>query len=521
MRGLIETILRASALAAALALACAPGPARADDAPKTAPAADDGPCGLPPEAKPQRIKGGEAFPPLPPLPVTPLRRTERKREPAPPTLIGKVVWGEKRAKPLEDGRKWEYADWNLDPSDTQRLLKTANGKLSVRYQAAPVELAKFSFDPDEVPILYISGKRAPPPLDAALRAKLRAYIERGGTLWADACSGSPRFAEAMRRELAAVFPDRPLARIGPDHPLYRCSNRIEKVKYSPAAAAERPDGLPDLEGIEVGCRMAVILAPYGLSCAWDSFHVTEGARTIVGESALDLGVNMVAYTLASFELGKFLARRKALEAADDALRGDFVFAQVKHAGNWDPDPSAFAQLLKATLAATSVKVSFGRKDVPLTDPALSKYPFLYLTGHGPLSLSAEESAALGRYLRGGGFLFADACCGGLEFDRSFRAELKRALPEADLKELSREHPIFATVYKIDAVDYTPQAKATFKDLATPYLEGVALGGEVRVVYSRFDLGCGWEGESHPWARGVESKDALRVGVNVIMFALTH
>jgi hypothetical protein len=32
--------------------------------------------------------------PLAPLPATPLRRSERKREPKPPTLVGKVAWGE-------------------------------------------------------------------------------------------------------------------------------------------------------------------------------------------------------------------------------------------------------------------------------------------------------------------------------------------------------------------------------------------------------------------------------------------
>src|SRR5262249_39957791 len=140
-------------LAAALALAAftlltVPPPAAAGDPPK--PAIDDGPCGLPPEAKPQRIKGGEAMPPLP-LPATPLRRSERKREPAPPTLVGKVEWGERHEVPLDDGRKWAYADWNLDPSDLQRLLKTANERLQVRYKHAPVTLATFSFDPDEVP----------------------------------------------------------------------------------------------------------------------------------------------------------------------------------------------------------------------------------------------------------------------------------------------------------------------------------------------------------------------------------
>ena len=49
-------------------------------------------CGAPPKAKPQRRKGGESVPPLP-LPATPLRRTEKKRPPSPPALVGKVQYG--------------------------------------------------------------------------------------------------------------------------------------------------------------------------------------------------------------------------------------------------------------------------------------------------------------------------------------------------------------------------------------------------------------------------------------------
>src|SRR5262245_52251008 len=44
---------------------------------------------IPPQAHQNRISGGEAFAPLP-LPATPVRRTERKREPAPPALVGKI-----------------------------------------------------------------------------------------------------------------------------------------------------------------------------------------------------------------------------------------------------------------------------------------------------------------------------------------------------------------------------------------------------------------------------------------------
>ena len=49
-------------------------------------------CGPPPQAKPQSRTGGESFPPLP-LPATPLRRTEKKRPPAPPSLVGKMALG--------------------------------------------------------------------------------------------------------------------------------------------------------------------------------------------------------------------------------------------------------------------------------------------------------------------------------------------------------------------------------------------------------------------------------------------
>ena len=71
---------------------------------------EDLPCGIAPRAKPRRIKGGEGIPPLP-LPATPLRRSERKRDPTPPLLIGKMRWGRRNLVwKLPDGREVRYAD---------------------------------------------------------------------------------------------------------------------------------------------------------------------------------------------------------------------------------------------------------------------------------------------------------------------------------------------------------------------------------------------------------------------------
>src|SRR5712675_282456 len=57
-----------------------------------------------PKAAPQRRNAGEGFPPLP-LPATPLRRSEKKREPSPPALVGNVTFPQSALK--QAGITWQ------------------------------------------------------------------------------------------------------------------------------------------------------------------------------------------------------------------------------------------------------------------------------------------------------------------------------------------------------------------------------------------------------------------------------
>ena len=41
------------------------------------------------------------------------------------------------------------------------------------------------------------------------------------------------------------------------------------------------------------------------------------------------------------------------------------------------------------------------------------------------------------------------------------------------------------------------------------------------VYSRFDLGNGWEQFPHPYSYGYEAEDAMKLGTNVLIYAVTH
>src|SRR5882724_2560761 len=106
-----------------------------------------------PKAAPQRRNAGEGAPPLP-LPATPLRRSEKKREPSPPALVGSVTF----AKP---------AGWQTTIIDIEKWVEFTNSQLGQRYRFVGTDFGKFSYDPAELPIIYFTGWKPMPHFDEA------------------------------------------------------------------------------------------------------------------------------------------------------------------------------------------------------------------------------------------------------------------------------------------------------------------------------------------------------------------
>src|ERR1700753_3870838 len=94
-----------------------------------------------PKAKPQRRNGGEGAPPLP-LPATPLRRSEKKREPSPPALVGSVTFSPAQLKGAGGG-------WETTIIDIERWVEFTNSALNQRYRYVGTDFSKFSYDPTE------------------------------------------------------------------------------------------------------------------------------------------------------------------------------------------------------------------------------------------------------------------------------------------------------------------------------------------------------------------------------------
>ena len=195
----------------------------------------------------------------------------------------------------------------------------------------------------------------------------------------------------------------------------------------------------------------------------------------------------------------------------------FSIARIHYGGggDWYSDPSSIPNLLNYLSKNTAISTNIEEIRIKLTDEDANQHPYLYLTGHGNIKFSDDEVIALRSILMNNGFLHADDNYG---MDASFRREIKRVFPNKDLVPLPYTHRLFHSYYsfpnglpKIHEHDgKAPQALALFE------------GERIILLYTyESDLGDGWENESvhqDPWP---VRESALKMGVNIIYFALTQ
>lgn len=153
--------------------------------------------------------------------------------------------------------------------------------------------------------------------------------------------------------------------------------------------------------------------------------------------------------------------------------------------------------------------------VDLGSEAVFNHPFAVMTGSRSFTLSAAETASLKAYLSRGGFLLASASCSNEAWAASFRSTIRAMFPDAALKVLPLAHPMFRSLYKIDAV----VAKQATGDLA---IYGLEVGGRLAVVFSPLGLNdTANAGGGCCCCGGNEIREASQINANALVYALTH
>ena len=195
----------------------------------------------------------------------------------------------------------------------------------------------------------------------------------------------------------------------------------------------------------------------------------------------------------------------------------FTIARLKYSGggDWYSDPSSIPNLLRFLKEHTLIDVADEEARVGIMDENLFSHPFLYMTGHGNISFSEKEVWRLRKYLEHGGFLYGDDNYG---MDRSFRREIRRVFPDHELVEIPPSHGIFHIHY--DFSKGLP--KIHEHDGGPPHAYGIFLDGRLAVFYSfNTDIGDGWEDPDVHNDPPEKREAALGMGVNIVVWALTH
>ena len=201
----------------------------------------------------------------------------------------------------------------------------------------------------------------------------------------------------------------------------------------------------------------------------------------------------------------------------------FVFTRLQYdSGDWDVDPRMPANLLNSLIEYTTIPVDTEERVVALRDPAMLHAPFTYLSGHRLVQFDADERRNFERYVRNGGFVFADDCNHDIDglFARSFERQMAEIFGADALARIPNDHPIYRSFFHFD--DGPPATSFELNgwgdDLVHEYLKAVQIDGRIGVLYSNKDYGCEWDYD-HRNKRWL-AKDNTRFGVNIILHALT-
>jgi hypothetical protein len=209
--------------------------------------------------------------------------------------------------------------------------------------------------------------------------------------------------------------------------------------------------------------------------------------------------------------------------------GRFTFVRLMYRGfgrggsSWAHDyPRGERHFMKIVNAVSLVNPYTDASNVmTLDDPELFKFPIAYMAEAGFWTMSEAELAGLKAYIAKGGFLIFDDFVGQAWYN--FEAQMNRVFPRAIWHEMTADHPVFHSFYDINDLDIIPQY---FQNYGKPIFRGLFEDNDpkkrlIAIANYNTDLSEFWEFADSGYRAIEDTNEAFKLGVNYIIYGLTH
>ncbi|HEX6716215.1 MAG TPA: DUF4159 domain-containing protein [Pyrinomonadaceae bacterium] len=215
---------------------------------------------------------------------------------------------------------------------------------------------------------------------------------------------------------------------------------------------------------------------------------------------------------------------------DSPVRGHRSYNYVS-LGTWTTDyPEADNNFIVGLRewAGTNLKIAPRPEALEIMDDRIFDYPILYAVEPGFMELSTEQAARLREYIMRGGFFMVDDFWGEAEWE-NVQEQFHKILPEYEIKDLPLSHPIFHSYLDIEEVVQVPNVYNAQRGVTSekggivPHYMGVENkdGRLVAFVSRNCDLGDAWEWINDPVYPVKYGLPAYKVGINVVIYAMSH
>ncbi|MGL6227299.1 MAG: DUF4159 domain-containing protein [Thermoguttaceae bacterium] len=191
------------------------------------------------------------------------------------------------------------------PRAIPRLMETAALKFGVPVSAKVKNVRLTDLNLFDYPLLFIHGRSSFRFSDEE-RTAIKEYVRWGGFLFVNSICASPSFTQSFEEEMKKIFPENPLLPIPKDDPIFsdlyngftveKVTLRVPQKGTNQKLEIVQREVEPDLRGIRVDDRWAIVFSPYDVSCALEKMN-SISCKGYSQESALKIGINVLLYAL--------------------------------------------------------------------------------------------------------------------------------------------------------------------------------------------------------------------------------